>query len=1420
MTSPFLKVDPALWVASNDLAFALRDNYPVSEGHTLIIPKRLVATWFDATDAEHGALMSLVEIVKQQLDDELSPDGYNIGINAGEAAGQTVMHLHVHLIPRYRGDMDDPSGGVRHVIPSKGNYLRRAAPLTTGGEDDPLLAHIAPLFGRAEHIDIVAAFVQQSGLKCLREEIEAAIARGAHVRVLTGDYLNITQAAALEDLVDWIEVGETTKGAADDEITPTPAGSLRAKVIEVSTLEGRTRAFHPKSWRFEASELGIVFVGSSNFSYSALRTGIEWNVRVDRDRDRHAYERAVAAFDELWQRATALTTEWVSDYAARARSLPAQLPPGEEDAEELRAPPEPHSVQRRALEALRACREEGYRRALVVLATGLGKTWLAAFDVDAFAAEFGRLPRVLFLAHRREILLQASRTFRTLLRANHPDAKIGWIDEDHPNPSAHVVFASVQRLSRVQRLAQLARDRFDYIVVDEVHHATARTYRRVLEHFEPRFVLGLTATPDRTDAADVGGLFEDKIAYEANITVGIGIDRLVPFRYFGLKDDIDYKTVVRADRKLDPAKVADAVQTQHRMEKMWEAWLEHPGTRTLVFCASVEHVDFVKAWLCARGVIAQGVHSKPGSDDRAGALKALGDGSVQAVCSYDVFNEGVDVPEVDRVIMLRPTESPIVFMQQLGRGLRKPESGPKEHLTVIDFVGNHRIFLDRIRRLLSLAPTETASGLAALLEARGTLNLAKGCSIELEFEAKDILAQLIPSGATEVERVYSEIYDARGERATAGELQRLRCVPSTLLAKYDGWFRFVRAQGHLTPSEISAFDAAGDWFDDLEKSKITKCFKMVTLEALLEADALDKGLPLEELATRCHSILRRTPDLWKDVAKAVRFEELNDENRGAWLAYWQRNPIAAWAGGGYFDVEDGNFVPRLRIVPDSRAEFNEMTRELVDYRLARYRMRPNVNAPGESFECKLIRNQKDPIIKLPSRDQRPDLPQGETDVRLPDGTIWSFNFVKIACNVARRPGSSANALPDLLRSWYGPSVGMPGTAFHVRFEPSPDGWWIRKLGEVVPLPTHGRLRAYPTLQAAAGASSQNVEEVAAKEVEISLPVGTPGPDLFAIRASGTSMDGGRQPIREGDWLVMRVSRGAPIRDVENKVALVQVPDPDYGHRFQIKRIVSDASGGWLLKSDNPDGPNFAATAETIPIALLSQVIRPEELAPDVGTRIDDEELGDTFGLSEHPGNGRYGGHLFVFVEEPGVFTAPDRVKFTIDRRPGETAFVLARTEPDQPWRYCGVARQMAEGIEWSLLELDLPTWRGLGGKGVSRRLPPGYAEKATALAASALARFTPEEWVGSEAKRCRVVGSAQKGGLRIDGGPGGFGERTVSETDIAWALVARDDVAENGGILDEERVNRVRYLVGTAKGSTRWIDTGWALLLVRVVDAG
>jgi hypothetical protein len=348
----------------------------------------------------------------------------------------------------------------------------------------------------------------------------------------------------------------------------------------------------------------------------------------------------------------------------------------------------------------------------------------------------------LFVAHRRELLEQAAACFA----ASFPSASVGFLDGASAQLQARLLFASVQTLARPRGLAWLRAQRFEYVVFDEAHHAVAPSYRAVLDALDAEFLLGITATPERRLCADARDLLGVDPLYRADLGVGIEAGLLCPFVYVGLKDPVDYAPIPWRNGRFDPAELEQAVQTQARMQALWAAWQQpdKAGSRTLVFCVSISHARFVSAWLQARGVRAEALFVGPGSADRGSALRRLEEGHLDALCTVDLFNEGVDCRAIDRVVMLRPTESSVLFLQQLGRGLRV--SPNKARLVVLDFVGNHRMFVERIQTLLALSSRAVA--LEAWLDQRAQgktsdgLALPPGCALSFDLETIALLELL------------------------------------------------------------------------------------------------------------------------------------------------------------------------------------------------------------------------------------------------------------------------------------------------------------------------------------------------------------------------------------------------------------------------------------------------------------------------------------------------------------------------------------------------------------------------------------------------------------------------------------------------------------------------------------------------------
>ncbi|WP_224372649.1 protein kinase domain-containing protein [Hyalangium versicolor] len=470
---------------------------------------------------------------------------------------------------------------------------------------------------------------------------------------------------------------------------------------------------------------------------------------------------------------------------------------------------------------------------------------------------------------------------------------------------------------------------------------------------------------------------------------------------------------------------------------------------------------------------------------------------------------------------------------------------------------------------------------------------------------------------------------------------------------------------------------------------------------------------------------------------------------------------------------------------------------------------PSLLPTGTAFEVKVTWNQHDPILKLPSRTAMPGLPFGELTVQVPDGGMWQFRMMKEYCNVAKPVGTDSNRLPGLLRRWFGPRAGHPGTAFRVRFTSEAGGW------KVAPIPQEGspqsRLKAvvaFPSLRVAAeAAAGANPLEDAPGAEWIRLPLEEQGERLLAMRAPW-ELEKARQPLREGDWLVLRRMAEGDVEPVQGDVGLVKRLSSDEDYALAVRN-----KDEWLIRR----GGAFIRWP-AIPVALLVEIIPPERIGPTRGAQLAPEAMMEAFGVHGVPTTGRHGGLLFLCPSSKGPLLAPDRIGYIIgDRRPAETAFVLTSHEPQRAWRYWGVARWSEDETCWLLPEpVDHATWRELGhGRSSSKSLSAEAEARAEAWVDRFLGDHPSGTFLERDGKGCRVVGRAPKGGIRIDGGKGGFKERTVSLTDIAWVLLAREDARNAGGPLDELRVNRLRYLEGTPEESTRFIDTGWALFLLK-----
>ena len=774
-----------------------------------------------------------------------------------------------------------------------------------------------------DQIDLAVSFIMKSGVNLIAGHLEAALQRGARVRIITTDYLSITDPDALTQLLDLADRPDFSDAQ-----------------LQVRVFHDPKVSFHPKAYLFRSTGSSVAggFVGSSNLSWSGIRSGVEWNLGVD-----HVGP-LVESFERLWSdpRCVAVDARWVAEYRSKRppESVPRTPPP--EAAIPIEPPSQPVSpwpVQAEALRALEETRDQGYRRGLVVMATGLGKTLLAAFDSSR--PEFRR---VLFIAHREEILRQSRDAFRQV----RPDGRFGFFLGTDKDPEADVMFASIQTLHR--HLDRFESDQFDYVVVDEFHHAAAPTYRRAIENFRPKFLLGLTATPDRLDGADLLALCGNNLVFECDLVEGIRQERLVPFHYWGIKDVADYAPIPWRSGRFDPDKLAEAVETEQRAEQALAEWRERAIGPTLAFCTTIAHAEFMAEFFNQRGVRSVAVHSGPHSAPRQSAVEDLRNGAIRVLFAVDVFNEGVDVPEIGTVLMLRPTDSPVIFLQQLGRGLRLSEE--KAALQVIDFVGNHHSFLMKPRVLLELnsgTGGRSDREIGKAIES-GDFELPPGCAAEFEVGAVELLRQMLVQRATR-QRSQAALADfclnytdEHGVRPTAAQASRsLGIKPgSGPVKRAGGWHRYLNQLTLLSDAQRSALNEVGEVMRALETEPITKSYKLVALRALLDLGAASGQVPVAEVAEQSLQAVRGDFRLRADI-HSRQVPDIDGVAPEKWRAYWLKWPLEHLANKpdkSLFRHEPGDdggtMAPTFSVPEDHRGAFMEMALEIVDWRLQDY----------------------------------------------------------------------------------------------------------------------------------------------------------------------------------------------------------------------------------------------------------------------------------------------------------------------------------------------------------------------------------------------------------------------------------------------------------------------------------------------------
>lgn len=576
------------------------------------------------------------------------------------------------------------------------------------GHNDHLYKRLQQSIHTATSIDIIVSFLMESGVKLLQKDLEEIRDKNIPIRTLTGNYLNITQPSALYLLKD-----------------------ILGDKVDLRFYNDTKRSFHAKAYIFENNEGGEIFIGSSNLSKSALISGIEWNYRIDKKTNEEDYNYFKSMFEDLFLNESIIVNDQELENYSKTWKRPKVFSQMKENKEEINYSYdkittlfEPRGAQIEALYQLKKTREEGNDKALVVAATGIGKTYLAAFD----SREFNR---VLFVAHREEILKQAYESFKNIrldkfekhkdvvtkvaesvttekenysvvtkdldvvtTNYNEDGYNMGFFMNSIKDNDKDIVFASVQSLGKDNYLNEdyFPRDYFDYIVIDEFHHAVCKNYQNIINYFTPKFMLGLTATPDRLDNKDVFSICDYNTVYEVTLKTAIDKGWLVPFRYYGIYDEsVNYDEVEFKNGKYNEKQLEEALSINKRAELILNHYKKYKSSTALGFCTSKSHAEFMAKYFNENGIPSCSVYSGDKgeySEERNTALRKLRNEEIKVIFSVDMFNEGLDVKNVDMVMFLRPTQSPTIFLQQLGRGLRKDKN--KNYLNVLDFIGNYK----------------------------------------------------------------------------------------------------------------------------------------------------------------------------------------------------------------------------------------------------------------------------------------------------------------------------------------------------------------------------------------------------------------------------------------------------------------------------------------------------------------------------------------------------------------------------------------------------------------------------------------------------------------------------------------------------------------------------------------------------------
>ncbi len=857
------------------------------------------------------------------------------------------------------------------------------------GDQDHLYDRLKESIVKARKIDIIVAFLMESGVRLLVKDLKEAVDKGTVLRILCGNYLNITQPQALYLL----------KGSLGDK-------------IDLRFYNVPNKSFHPKAYIFEYKDVGEIYVGSSNMSRSALMDGIEWNYRICSSTSLEDYDYFKQSFEELFLNKSIIIDDnemrqysksWKRpklfedleklengnqesespNYSKAAEPLPEFIIDSEGSGEcKVIEYPFPKGPQIEALYELKRSRLEGWDKGIVVAATGVGKTFLAVFD----SVEFDK---VLFIAHREEILIQAESTFKCV----RPGKSTGFFSGDKKDRNCDILLATVQTLGRKEYLdtEYFLRDTFDYIVIDEFHHAVADSYRHILEYFKPRFLLGLTATPERLDSQDVFALCDYNLIYEARLKEAINKGWLVPFRYYGVYDETDYTSIDYRNGKYDEKQLEKVLSISIRADLILQHYLKYNSRRALGFCSSRGHAVFMAEYFKKHGVKACAVISGSTptfTDDsenriksayvleRKDALEKLKNAEINILFSVDMFNEGLDIPGADMVMLLRPTESPTVFLQQLGRGLRK--KGNKKYLNVLDFIGNYK--KANLIPYLLMGDGKNTTKKSNTVKIPDEDEYPDDCFVSFDFRLIDLFKRMEAEQQGAFEKLKAEYYRIRaaiGDRPLRlgmytylDEVVYLTIRTRRELNIFRDYISFLERIDELSYDEKALVDTiAHKFLKEMENTNMSKLYKMPLLLAFYNTGNIKMEINEDDIYESFKEFYSHGSNAI-DLLKHDNTRNYKDWGKREYVSLARRNPMKYFmhSSPDFFYEVDNKFclTPKLKEFIENLT-FIRHFKDIIDYKTRRFYKERLENTLADAN--KLTEEVDESIVRFALRDE-------------------------------------------------------------------------------------------------------------------------------------------------------------------------------------------------------------------------------------------------------------------------------------------------------------------------------------------------------------------------------------------------------------------------------------------------------------------